>query len=187
MSRTPAKTKLNNKRTLSCANSRRKMVNTWATNSNRARSSNSAESSSLSAKPASMEKSPLRPVKTRPEFTPADTSWNTTLTLRKKLKTVKRPKTKKNLNAKSAWNKLKMDKTSCSTLVSAWVHVVPSTWSAWPSGFTSRSKNKSSAGPNITISKSLSAKFAKPSCQWSLKSTATTKNSSQLKNPKETT
>lgn len=99
---------------------------------------------------------------------------------------MKRQIMRKNPSAKSASNKLKMQKTSCLTPVSAWAHVVLSICNAWPSGYISRSKNKSSVVPNITTLRNLSVKSAKLNSPWLLISQALKKNFFPSKSPKET-
>lgn len=72
MNPTPVTLKLNNKLILSFVNLKKKMENTWATNSNLDKLSNWVESNSLSAKLALMVKLPLPMAKIKPEFTPAE-------------------------------------------------------------------------------------------------------------------
>lgn len=72
MNPTPVTLKLNNKLILSFVNLKKKMENTWATNSNLDKLSNWVESNSSSAKLALMVKLPLPMAKIKPEFTPAE-------------------------------------------------------------------------------------------------------------------
>ena len=156
---TPAKLKPNNKLILSSVNLKKKMVNTWVISSSQDRSLSLVESSSLSAKLVSMGKLTLPPGKTEPESTPVEMLWSMIPPPRKLCKIVKLPKIKINLSVRSVSNKLRILTTSYSTLVCVQVHVEQSIWNAWPNGYTSRSKNKSSAVRNITTSRNSSVKW----------------------------
>lgn len=185
MNPTPVIPKLNNKLISSSVNLKKKMENTWATNLNLDKLSNWVESNSLSAKLALMVKLALPPAKIKPEFTPAEMLWNTTPLKKNPLKAQKTAM--KSLNAKSVSNKLKIMKTFCLTLVFVWVHAEPFIWIALLNGFTSKSKKKLLAEPNITTFRSSNAKFVKLNFPWLLTSMGHINSFFQLKNPMETT